>query len=283
MICRIGAVVRAGPAVTVEQAVDVDRLVEAISGRRQADERDATAAVETRSLVVDCDAPTPVHGHIAHIHPSMGLRTRTALATAGRTRGLETPHDDEIERIEEELESISVKETDLEARRREQADERREARKLQEAVATTRGRLAACRERGLETDELQAQLEQQIQELAEVETTATAATQSHEQMRERARTYRDRRERRLRLEDQLANRRRDARRWLVDKLEDEFVGALQALSGGPVDEPFDCRPGVSALAVARVAEYRAPLVLEHDHFESAAAAREFLDGPVICV
>lgn len=277
MICRIGAVVRTGPAITVEQPVEAKRVFAAIKQRTQTD------CEATRSVVLDCEPPTAVHDHVGHIHPEMELRPRTALAAAGRSRGLETPHDDEIEGIEEELESVSVEETDLQAHRREQADEREELRKIQEAVATTRGRLAACRERGLETDELETRLEEQIRQLAQVQTTATAATQSHERARERAQAHRDRRERQLRLEDRLANRRRDARRWLVEELEDEFAETLRALSGGPVDDPFDCRPPVAGLAIAEIAEYTAPIVLETDHFESATAAREFLGGPVVRV
>ena len=276
MICRVGSVVRVGSALTVEQSVEAERLLGAIREHPQTD-----GGSDAQSVVVDCEAPTPVHDYIGHVHPEMGVRTRTALATAGRTRGLETPHDEEIERIESKLAAISVEETELEQRRREQADEHEQRERLQEAVATTRGRLAACRERGLDTAELERRLEAQIRELAEAETTATATTQSHEQARERARHGRDQRERRFRLEDRLANRRRDARRWLVEELESEFRAAIGELADRPVEEPFDCRPVVAGLAVARVAEYSAPLVLETDRFESTAAAHEYLDGPVV--
>lgn len=278
MICRVGAVVRVGSALAVEQHVTAERLFDAIREQPQPD-----GESDTQSVVVDCEAPTAVHDYVGHVHPEMGVQPRTALAAAGRTRGLETPHDEEIARIEDELAAIAVEETDLEQRRRERADEREQRERLQEAVATTRGRLAACRERGLDTAELERRLEAQIRELAEAETTATATTQSHEQARERARRGRDQRERRFRLEDRLANRRRDARRWLVEKLENEFRAAIGALVDRSIEEPFDCRPVVAGLAVARVAAYSAPLVLETDCFESATAAREYLGGPVICV
>ncbi|MFT4946650.1 MAG: hypothetical protein ACI8TL_000886 [Natronomonas sp.] len=281
MICRIGSVARSGPAVTVEQAVDADRLLEAIV--RDGRIGDDTFGDEHPALAVDCESPTAVHEYVGHLHPEMGLRTRTALAAAGRTRGLETPHDEEIAGIEGELASLSLDETDLETRRRERADEHENRQKMQEAVATTRGRLAACRERGLDTGELEARLAQQIRELAEIETTATAAVQSHERERRRARTQRDRRERRFRLEDRLANRRRDARRWLVGELESEFATRVRDLATGPVDDPFECRPPVVGLAIAELAEYRAPVVLELDRFESTAAAAEYLGGPVVRV
>lgn len=276
MICRIGSVVRTGESVTVEQRIDTDRILTAIRGSDQ-----GTATPDERSVRIDCPAPTPVHEHVGHIHPEMGLRTRTALAAAGRTRGLETPYDEEIARLESELSSIRVEEAGLGRRREDLADERAELQRTREAVAATRGRLAACREHGLETDDLEATLEERIQRLAELETTATAAVQRHERTREEARTQRDRREQRFRLEDELANRRRDARRVLVDELVSEFAAAVRELTDTRSDDPFDCRPTVAGLAVARLAAYSAPLVLETDRFESAASARAFLGGRVL--
>jgi DNA repair exonuclease SbcCD ATPase subunit len=278
MICRIGAVARTGPAVTVEQSVEPDRLLAAV---RQRDRTDSSSADRTRSVVVDCEPPTPVHDYVGQIHPEMGLRTRTALAVGARTQGLESPHDDEMARLEDKLASISVAETDLESRRQERADEHNNRQRLRERVAATRGRLAAYREQGHETDELEAELQAQIQELAEAETTATAATQNHEQAQSRARSQRDQRAQQFRLEDRLANRRRDARRWLVEQVEPAFTTAVRELLDRPVEEPFDCRPAVAALAIARVAEYTAPILLETDQFASAAAAHDWLGGPVV--
>jgi len=210
----------------------------------------------------------------------MGLRTRTALAVAGRTRGVETPYDGDIERIERELSSISPGETDAEGHRRALADQREETETLREAVAATRGRLAAHREHGLDTAELKRELKAKIRKLAETETSATAASQQFERTRETARDNRDRRERKLELEDRLANRRRDARRWLVDRLESEYETAVQELAGAGTD-PFECNPTTASLAVGKVAEYAAPLVLERAPFESAEAAHDWLGGPVI--
>jgi hypothetical protein len=279
MICRIGAVGRSGSAITVEQAVDTQRLVDAVRRRDQTEEAVLTAG--GWSVAVECEPPTTVHEHIGQIQPGMRIRTRTALAAAGRTRGFETPHDDDIARLEDELASMSVGEAGLETRRRECADECDQRQRLQETVAATRGRLAACREHGLETDAVETELEAQIRQLAETETTATAAAQRHEQARTRARDHRDQRDRRMRLEDRLANRRRDARRWLVERVEAEFAAAVQAVSESRLDDPFDCQPVVAGLAVGRVAEYTAPLVLETAQFDSARAAADWLDGPVI--
>ena len=269
MICRIGSVTRRGSAVTVQQDVAADSLVAAVRGTEP-----------TQNVWVDCEAPTAVHGRIGHIHAEMKLRTRTALAAAGRTRGYETPYDEEIEHIEAELSSISLEETEAESHRRELAAGREQTGALREAVAATRGRLAAHREHGLDTEALEQELEAKIRELAETETSATAADQRLERTREKAQTLRDRRERKFKLEDQLANRRRDARRWVVKQLEPEYERAVQELAGAQGD-PFECDPTTASLAVGKVAEYTAPLVLETAPFESAEAAHDWLGGPVI--
>lgn len=267
MRCRIGSVVRRGPAVTVAQTVDADAVVTAV--------RDAGDDIE-----IDCEPPTPLHDRIGHVHGGMGLRVRTALAEAARTRGYETPYDDDIERLEAELSTLAVEQTGIERYRRELAAGREETEALREAVAATRGRLAAHREQGLDTDDLERELEATVRELAETETSTTAASQQFERTREELRANHDRRERKLEVEDRLANRRRDARRWLVEQLESEYETAVRALAGESVD-PFDCKPTTAGLAVGRVAAYNAPLVLEAGPFDSAAAARSYLGGPVV--
>ncbi|WP_436902322.1 DUF7856 family protein [Halovenus halobia] len=271
MICRIGSVTRCGSAVRVQQDVATERLVAAV--------RSAEPSAKT---TVDCKPPSPVHDRIGHVHAEMKLRTRTALAAAGRTRGYETPYDDDIERLERELSAVSVGETAAKSYRQELADQREETDALREAVAATRGRLAAHREHGLDTEELERELEAKVRELAEIETSATAASQQLERTREKAQTNRDRRERKFKLEDQLANRRRDARRWLVDQLESEYERAVQKLTGAQTD-PYRCKPTTASLAVGKVADYDAPLVLETSPFESADAAHDWLGGPVICL
>jgi len=280
MICRIGAVARSGPAITIEQSIDANRLIEAITGE-SGDVARSMIDDGSHSLAVDCESPTAVYEYIGHVRPEMGIRTRTALAAAGRSRGLDTPYDDDISRIEEELAAVSVGERQLETHRQERAEKRDELERLREEVATIRGRLAARREHGLGTDNLEDELRARIQELSEAETTATAAVQNHERARQQARINRNQRERRFRLEDRLANRRRDARRWLVEELEAEFAAAVRELSDEQITDPFDCQPVVETLAIARIASYSAPLVLETDRFDSAATARDWLGGPVV--
>ena len=268
MICRIGSVTRCGTAVAVSQTVAAEAIVAAVRG------------AGGENIEVDCEPPTTLHERLGHVHGEMGLRVRTALAEAGRTRGVETPYDEKIERLEAELSTLSVEQTGIERYREELATGRAETAALREAVAATRGRLAAHREHGLDTDDIERELERTIRELAETETAATAANQQFERTREELRERRNRRERKLELEDQLANRRRDARRWLVDHLEPEYAAAVGELVGEESD-PFECDPTVASLAVGRVGEYTAPLVLETSPFESAAAAHDWLGGPVI--
>lgn len=276
MICRIGSIVRSGPAVTAEQSIPLEPIVRAIECS------EPVAITDERTVAIDCESPRAVHEHIGHIQPEMALRTRTALATAGRTRGTETPYDEEIERVESELASIAVEDCELEAHRRACVDEQQQLRQIKETVATARGRLAASREHDLGTEELEAELQAAIRRLAEAETMTTAATQNHQQARKRARAERDRRERAFRLEDRLANLRREARSWLVEELKAEFASAVRELAGN-IDDPFEARPAVAAAAIAWVAEYTAPVVVEAALFESAETAHEYLGGPVIRV
>lgn len=268
MNCRIGSVVCRGRAVSVTESVDAEAVVAAVRGSAE------------EGIEIDCEHPTPLHDRIGHVHDEMGLRTRTALAEAGRTRGVETPYDEDIDHLSAEVAAISVEQIGIERYREALAAGREETDALREAVAATRGRLAAHREQGLDTDELERELEATVRELAETETSATATGQQLGRTREELRAARDRRERKLELQDRLANRRRDARRWLVDHLEAEYASAVRGLAGESTD-PFECAPTTASLAVGSVAEYAAPLVLETSPFESAAGAHDYLGGPVV--
>lgn len=280
MICRIGDVVRRGEAVTVARDIDPGRLLDAIASR---DAR--TGATEPRpppeQVTVDCTPPGPVHEHVGYIHPEMGLRTRTALAKAGRTLGLETPYDDDLARLRADLADLSIPDGPDPDDRAVLAAERATVESLREDVAAARGRLQACRERDLETAAAAAELESAIRELSEHETAAVAADERTES-RSTARERRDALERRFRLEDRIANREREARSCLVDDLREEFAAAVDRVPGatGPPD-PFAAPPPVAALAIARLADIDAPVVLSTERFDSADAAREFLGAPVV--
>lgn len=272
--CRVGDVVRHGRAVTIDQNVDEKAVVAAVRG-------ESVAAV-----TIDAPTPQPVHEHVGYIHAEMGLRTRTALARAARCRGATTPYDEQIESVRATRDSIAVDgEGDSRATHREAvAEQTAETARLRERVATLRGKLQAARENGDDVDAITDKLEAAIRELTEVETESEAERQRLDGARETARERRDKRERIRRLDDRIENLKRDARAHLVDEMTDEFTRALAAVPGGdPPSDPFEADAVTAGLAIARLAEMAAPVVLGCDRFESAGAAADWLDCPVLKV
>lgn len=274
---RIDGTVERGTVIGPPPGVDPSTILEAI--------RDGRAD----GVRVDCPQPQPVHDHVGYIHSEMGVRIRTALARAGRSRGLTTEFDEEIASIEAEIEQLDSKLTETKeaepAQFRERlAEKQRTIVELRETVEAARGRLRACRENDIETDAALDDLEAAISELAEHETEVTAARERLDRARSQRRKRRDIREHRLRLEDRRENRKREARASLVARLREKFRAAVATVPGEqtPAD-PFDARPVVAALAVARVAALDAPVVLDCDRFDSPRAASEWLDAPVVNV
>lgn len=271
-MCRVGDVVRRGRVVHVEQDVAPTSLASAVRGDG------------TERLAVAAATPHDVHEYVGCLRPSMGLRTRTALAVAGRSRGLATPHDEERRRAADRLDALTVEDSDLATRRQAVAETSERTQHLRERVAEARGRLREREENDLPTDDAAAELEEAIAELSAVETTAVAARQELERASAAATRRRDVREHRLELEDRIANLDRRARAWLVDQLREEYVDALGAVPGGAVpDDPFEADGLTAALAVGRVADLTAPVVVACDRFASARAASEWLDAPVVDV
>lgn len=123
----------------------------------------------------------------------------------------------------------------------------------------------------------QADLRTAAAELAEAETTRQAARQELARERDRQRTANDARERRLRLRDRLENRRRDARGALADRVASQLARARDAI---PAWDDADA-DAEFALAVARVAAVRAPVIVVDGPFRTAVQARACLDGPVV--
>lgn len=273
--CRVGSVVRCGRALTLRARVEPRTVARAVRGAPDSDAR----------VAVDAPDPGPVHEYVGCIRPGMGLRARTALAAAARSRGLETPHDDALAAAREQLAELAVDSGDGRARLREQvAATADEAERLRESAAAARGRLQERREQGLDPTPAAEQLAAAVEDLSEAETAGAAARQRLATLRERARERRDTRERRLRLEDRVANLERRARAHLREQVRGEYVAALSAVPGaGDPDEPFEADPVTGALAVARVAEIDAPVVLACDRFDGAEEAAAWLDGPVIRV
>lgn len=242
-----------------------------------------------------CSTPTEVHERAGFVRRGTGLATRTALAAAGRSRGLATPSDDELAAVRDDLAALRAELAgDGDAVTRAgtgtpapDADRDR----LRERVAELRGRVRALEAADRDPSDARSKLRDAARRLSELETRRVAAVET----RERARELRDRRDRLLRLEDRAANLERDARAHLVDELRGEFAAAVDDLHSIADDEaasdagdsggtdPFAVDPVTASLAVLRVARVRAPVVLAVDRFESPAAAAEWLDAPVVAL
>lgn len=280
MNCRVGSVVRLGEAVTVDQPVD-PRLVARAVG---ADE----PVGEAPSVAVSAPPTGPAHEHVGCVRPEMGLRTRTALAAAGRARGLSTPVDDELARVRERLGELPTGNVTTERERRRVAETTTETERLRERVAAARGELSAAGagETAGDGDGPRQRLLSAIAELSEVETTAAAARERLERKRREARATRDALDRRLALEDRAGNLERAGRAHLVATLETAYAEAVAAVPGADAADaadPFAAEPVVAALAVARVASPEAPVVVSCERFADAESARAWLDAPVIYI
>lgn len=248
---------------------------------RPVDGRALAAAVreQCRTPAVDAPAATAVYDYCGYVHPELGLRTRTALAAAARSRGRTTSHDETLAELRERVAALDTAEPSLPPARDGVAEGR--LAELRESVAASRGRLEARARLDAETAAAEREVREAASELAQRETERTAAEESRRQRREAAREYRDRLARRRRLADRLANRRRDARAELVAAVGDEFEAALAACPGPTPDDPFDASPVTAALAVLRVAATDAPVVLGVDRFGTPTAAADWLDAPVV--
>lgn len=241
---------------------------------------------------VHCQSSTEVHDRAGFVRPGMGIATRTALAAAGRSRGLPTPHDQELASVRSALDALRVDldPPDEHSIRPETGPTPRDAdrERLRERVAELRGRIQALEGVDRDASDARSTLRDAARRLSELETERLAATETREQ----ARSRRDRREKRLRLEDRKANLERAARAHLVDELHDEFTTAVDRVpatpdddaedaAGDAVEDPFAADPVTAALAVLHVADVRAPVVLAVDRFGRPRAAADWLDAPVI--
>ena len=274
MILRLADTVYRGRTVTVDGNVEPVAVARAVR----------EVPVDESRVTVRAQTPAPVHERVGCLHPQMGLQTRTALAEAGRARGLSTRFDAAIRELRQALRELSAPTVEADDQRRAVAEASAETARLRERVATTRGRLAAHRELDGDTDELEARLESAASDLSEAETSAVAAEQTLARTREKARAARAVLDRRMRLEDDLANRQRQARARLVDRLTDAFASAVAAAPGGPDSrpaDPFAVDAVTAGLAVARIADFDAPVVLACDRFPDADAASAWLGAPVV--
>jgi hypothetical protein len=276
VICHVDGTTVRGRTVTLD-GVDAHAVARAVrTGEATADDR----------VVVRSRTPSPAHERVGCVHPEMGLRPKTALAAVGRARGLSTPHDAAIRRLRRELDDVSAPAVERAPQRERVADSRTETERLRERVAETRGRLAARRDLDADTGDLGERLESAARRLSEAETRAVAAEQTLDRKRETARAARETLDDRMALEDALANRRREARADLVDRLRDPFASAVASAPGGPArrpTDPFAADTVTVGLALARIAAFDAPVVVACDRFGDATEASAWLNAPVVLV
>lgn len=263
-----------GQAIDLEDAgVDAVRLLEAI--------RDPGDPLLTAAQL------GPLHEHVGYVHDGMAMDRRSAVVAASRSRGLVPPQQGEISTLEDRIAAVSPGRPDLREARHRVAETGQSVAALREQVARLSGRVEAIRETGGDPSQSVAALQDATRSLSEAETDAIAAEQALATAEATARTARDTRATRLSLVDRRENLRRQARTWLVDQIEPSLV---RAIAGLPIPElqeasPLDYRGSdvQFALALARVGNVAAPLVLETHPFETAVRARAALDAPVLLV
>ncbi|WP_115863248.1 DUF7856 family protein [Halorussus litoreus] len=238
--------------------------------------------------------PGPVHDHVGVITATVSVSPRAALAAGARSRGHAAPQAEELAAVRERLAELDPPAVDLRRARERVADASDAEAEWRERVATLQGRVQALREveddsedveadygeTKVDLESAEADLAEATRRLSEVETERIAAKQALARARERAREHRETRRERLRLEDRAGNLRRAARDHLAERVSEDFEAARDAVPEGDFSE--DVR---TALAVARVAELDAPVVVARgaDPFEMPAAAVRWLDAPVLRV
>lgn len=246
--------------------------------------REPEPSDEPADVSVVARTPHPVHRRVGHVGPELSLRTRTALAAAGRARGLSTRHDPAIERARTELAALDPDSVETAEQRRDAAASGGGVDRLRQRVAMLRGQVTVRREHGLETEGVEQRLRDAVRSLSEAETEATAAAETLERTRETTRAVRETLDEQLRLKDEVENARRSARSALVNRLRGAYAEAVAAVPNAasePPDDPIDADAVTAGLAVARVARLNAPVVVACDRFEGATEASAWLGAPVI--
>lgn len=267
-----------------DEAVDADALRRSILGGLPA-EPDAPRTV--------CPAPSPPWPFVGRIAPGASFDRRGALATLARVRGHAAPEERSLSAVEAELAATTSPDPEnLADARRRAAEAGAETDRLRERAATVRGRVEAVREAGGDVEAAEAELAETMTRLSEVATERVAARQRLDMLEARARTARDGREERMRLEDRAANLRRTVRRSLAAAVYGEFADAVAALpesfdaAAGEAPGEYEGSPVAAALAVARAASLRAPVVADAGvaaQFCGLGPFVRYLDAPVVVV
>ncbi|MES3516454.1 MAG: hypothetical protein PPP58_02200 [Natronomonas sp.] len=217
----------------------------------------------------------PVHHHVGIVAPDRTVDERTALAAAARSRNITSSVADELRALEADAVEPDPSVPDRSDLRRRVAETGAELERLEERVATLRGRLQS---EG--TDDAAAAYRSAARRLSEAETEHLAAKERLEAARRRAREQRTVQEKRLQQADRRANLRRRARSELASVVRPAADRAVRSLPACAAST-FEAASGVdAALAVCRIAALDAPVVLACDRFEDAASAADWLDAPV---
>lgn len=221
-----------------------------------------------------------LYDHVAVVAPGLSLDRRRALVAAARSRGASTSVDaeldaarrrltefddeldDSVPSLESALRRVAVLEDDLVAER--------------ERVATARGRARAS-----DDDSVGVEYRAAIRDLSELETDYAAAREALERARERAREVRDVRDRRLRLENRVGNLERAARDELVERVRPAVDAAVRDAPGSGATTFEEAGDVTAALALVRVGEVHAPVVLACRRFRDGPTAEEWLQAPVL--
>lgn len=273
-----------------ETPLDAATLVDAIdstAGRPEGGPTIATSESDAPAAkrLVRVETPDPCRWWRALADPTDGTPTLDRLVAAARSRGDAPPELRSLAAAERDLAGATVESVDVAERREHLAETGAEVDRLREEAATIRGRLQARRAIGADTADAASALSETMRRLSEAETDRLAAEQALGAAERAARTARAGRRRRLRLQDRVANRRRDARRALVAGVADAFDDAVDRVPGtarletNPLGVAGD--PVSAGLAAVRVATLDAPVVVSGGRFPSAAAAAAVLGAPVV--
>ncbi len=242
---------------------------------------------EPADPLLDAGPPRSLHREIGHVYEGMELDRRASAVAAARSCGLVPPQDVEIATVEDRIAAVAPGHPNLRTARQRVAETGQSVAALRERVARLSGRVEAVRENGGDASESVAALQDATRNLSEAETEAIAAEQALATAEASARSARDTRAERLSLVDRRENLRRQAREWLVTRLEPRLERAIASLPIPPLTtgSPLEYRGSDAqfALALARIGAGVAPLVLETHPFDRAVRARAALDTPVVLV